>query len=335
VTRHRTTPAPPRPTPTEATGSPAARLLAAIEERGWSGRIVPIPHLADLQEAIRGPYEAGLLDRALYHGQLSFFSFGSPSDLPEARSIIVAAVPTPQMRIVFHWRGAAHPVVVPPTYVSYTPRTASVQAALASWLGRDGYRLAKPALPLKTLAVRSGLAEYGRNNIGYVAGMGSFFQLVGAFSDLPCEYDPWREPKALDRCATCVACLRHCPTGAISADRFLLRAERCLTYHNEAAGDFQAWIDPSWHHCLIGCLRCQTACPENRAVAEWFEDRAEFSEQETALLLRRVPLDRLPADTAAKVRGLEINEEYRRLCRNLSMLLEREGPPGDSAPNAE
>jgi len=296
-------------------------LLARIEKRGWKGRIVPIRHLADLQEAIRGRYEHGLLDEALYREQLASFSFDPPADLPGACSIVVVAVPTPQMRIVFHWRGASLPVVAPPTYVSYTPRTEGVQAVLAAWLRQDGYRLAKPRLPLKTLAVRSGLADYGRNNICYVPGRGSFLQLVGAFSDLPCEDDPWREPKALDRCESCVACLRHCPTGAITNDRFLLRAERCLTYHNEAAGDFPGWIDPSWHHCLIGCLRCQTACPENRAVVEWFEDRAEFSEQETTLFIQRVPPDRLPAETAAKLRSLEINKDYRLLCRNLSMIV--------------
>jgi epoxyqueuosine reductase len=154
--------------------------------------------------------------------------------------------------------------------------------------------------------------------------MGSFLQLVGAFSDLPCDGDPWREPKALDRCESCVVCLRLCPTGAITNDRFLLHAERCLTYHNEAAGDFPNWIDPSSHHCLIGCMRCQTVCPENRAVQEWFEDRAEFSEHETTLFIRRVPFDRLPSETAAKMKSLEINEDYRLLCRNLSMIIERD-----------
>jgi len=232
------------------------------------------------------------------------------------------------MRIAFHWGGARIPVIVPPTYVSYTPRTEDVQSVLEAWLRDDGYRVAKPKLPLKTLAVRSGLAEYGRNNISYVPGMGSFFQLVGGLSDVPCDDDPWREAKALDRCASCVACLRHCPTGAITDDRFLLRAERCLTYHNEAAADLPDWIDPSWHHCLIGCMRCQAVCPENRAVRDWVEDRAEFSEQETALFVQRVPLDRLPAETAARVRSLEINEDFRLLCRNLSLIVGRERGSG-------
>jgi len=304
------------------------RLLGMAEERGWRARVVPIGRLADLREAILGRREQGLLDEALCREQLGGFSFDPPPELPEARSIIVVAVPTPQMRVFFRLRGEGVPVVVPPTYVGYTPRTVSVQRALEEWLGGEGYRLARPQLPLKTLAVRSGLAEYGRNNVCFVPGMGSFLQLVAACSDLPCEGDPWREPKALDRCESCVACVRRCPTGAIEEDRFLIRAERCLTWHNEAAAEFPDWMDPSWHHCLIGCMRCQTVCPENKGLLGWFEDRAEFSERETALLLERTPQERLPAETVAKLRSLEINGDYRLLCRNLSMILGREGGAG-------
>ncbi|MEW5980701.1 MAG: 4Fe-4S double cluster binding domain-containing protein [Acidobacteriota bacterium] len=303
----------------------ARKLINMIEEHGWAGRIVPIGHLADLREAIRSRYEHGLLDEEFYREQLTSFSFDPPPDFANPQSIIIVAVPTPQMRIFFHWRGVRVPIVIPPTYVSYTPRTESVQAVLAAWLQQDGYHLAKPRLPLKTLAVCSGLADYGRNNICYVQGMGSFLQLVGAFSDLPCDGDPWRGPKALDRCESCIACLRLCPTGAITNDRFLLHAEHCLTYHNEAAGDFPDWIDPSWHHCLIGCLRCHTVCPENNTVIEWFEDRAEFSEEETSFFIRRVPLDLLPRETATKIKSLQINEDYRLLCRNLSMIIDRGG----------
>ncbi len=298
-------------------------LLAQIETWGWKGRIVPITRLEDLEQEIRGRYECGLLDENLYREQLSWFSFNPPVDLPGARSIIVVAAPVPQIRTTFHWRGNRLAVVVPPTYAGYSATMARVEDVIASWLDREGFRVAASQLPLKTLAAWSGLAEYGRNNICYVAGMGSFFQLVGAFTDLPCVEDPWQQPAMLRRCDSCVGCLRHCPSGAITKDRFLLHAEICLTFHNEGAAEFADWIHPSWHHCLIGCMRCQEICPENKAVLGWFEDRAEFSERETACIAGHMPFEQLPGETAAKLRGLQFNEDYRLLCRNLSMLLNR------------
>ncbi len=299
------------------------RLMNLIEERGWNGRVVSIRHLDDLKRQIRRRYERGLLDEELYRGQLSWFSFEPPGDLPDARSIIVVAVPVPQTRSTFHWQGRPLAVVVPPTYAGYSETTARVQAVLAPWTEREGYRVAGAQLPLKTLAAWSGLAEYGRNNICYVAGMGSFLQLVGIFSELSCSEDAWQEPRMLRRCDSCVACLRCCPSGAIAQDRFLLRAENCLTYHNEASAEFPAWIHPSWHHCLIGCMKCQNICPENKAVLTWFDDRAEFSEYETACLVERRPFEQLPSETAAKLQSLQLNEDYRILCRNLSVLLNR------------
>jgi len=59
---------------------------------------------------------------------------------------------------------------------------------------------------------------------------------------------------------------------------------------------------------------------------DWYEDRAEFSEKETSLFLQRMPLDRLPAETAVKVKSLEINEDFRLLCRNLSLIIDRVPP---------
>jgi epoxyqueuosine reductase len=296
------------------------KLLNMINDLGWRGQIVSIDHLNDLRIAILSRLEQGQINRKLYQEQLSFFSFDPPLDLLRVRSILIVAVPTPQMRIYFQLKGKRVPVIIPPTYVSYTPRTNRTQDALADLLNKEGYHLAKPQLPLKTLAVQSGLAEYGRNNICYVDGMGSFIQLVGAFSDLPCDKDHWQQPKMLDQCESCTACLRNCPTKAISTDRFLLHAEKCLTFHNEAKSDFPSWINPSWHHCLFGCLRCQKVCPENKAVIKWFEDRAEFSELETTLLIKTVPFEQLPKEMALKIKSLEINENYYSLCRNLKLL---------------
>lgn len=297
------------------------KLLNLINDLGWRGQIVPIDHLNDLRFAILNRLEQGQIDRKLYQEQLSFFSYDYPPDLPGVRSMLIIAVPTPPMRVFFQSQGKRVPVIIPPTYISYTSRTIRTQDALADLLKQEGYHLVKAQLPLKTLAVQSGLAKYGRNNICYINGMGSYFQLVGAFSDLPCENDYWQNPIMLERCDTCTACLRSCPTKAIDTDRFLLHAQNCLTYHNEAADDFPSWINPAWHHCMFGCMRCQTICPENKAVINWFEDLVEFSEFETNLIKEAVPYEKLPNEMVTKIKGLEINENYHSLCRNLKMIL--------------
>jgi epoxyqueuosine reductase len=52
-------------------------------------------------------------------------------------------------------------------------------------------------------------------------------------------------------------------TGAIDDDRVLLHGERCLTVLNENPGEWPAWLPPSAHNCIIGCLLCQRPCPAN------------------------------------------------------------------------
>ena len=276
-------------------------LFSQLDELGYQGRIVSIQHLGDLREGIEEHRRRGLFDRELYQTYLSEFSFSPPDSLPEVRSMIVVAVPQPQIQVTFIWDGEPTRLVIPPTYPERKTDN-RVRELLAEVLEPVGYRVAEAVLPRKLLAVRSGLAAYGKNNITYVPGMGSFHGLVAVYSDLPVQEDNWREPQMMESCRDCSACLRHCPVGAITSERFLLRAERCITFHNEKPGSvpFPAWIDPSWHNCLVGCLHCQRICPQNREFVNWVEDGPQFSEEETALVLKGVPLDQLPADTNAK-----------------------------------
>jgi len=283
-------------------------LLFHLAEHGYQGRVVSIQHLPELQEEIEERFNQGLFDEEFYRLRLAFYDFKASESLPEAKSITVVAVPRPQAQATFTFEGERKALILPPTYVAYEQTTNRVAEFLTGILKEKRYNIARTALPLKLLAVRSGLAEYGRNNITYVSGMGSFFQLVAVYSDMPCREDTWREARMMKQCENCQACHLSCPTGAISSDRFLLHAERCIAFRNERNGDvpFPTWIDPSWHNCLYGCLHCQRVCPEDRHFLNWIVEKEEFSQGETELLLRGRLLDHLPGTTLEKLKNLDL-----------------------------
>jgi epoxyqueuosine reductase len=239
--------------------------------------------------------------------------------------VIVAAIPRPQTRAVFTLEGDRRALIVPPTYTSYDSVQEQFENCLTEILGKKGFSLARTKLPLKQLAVRSGLGQYGRNNICYVSGFGSFLQLVAVYSDLRCEEDNWQEPVIMESCEDCELCRRACPTGAISSDRFLLLGERCLVFHNEKNGDvpFPDWIANSWHNCIIGCMVCQRVCPENKDLLGCFGEEEEFSEEETTLLLQGVPKEKLPATTLKKLKNLDLIDYLNCLPRNLGVFFRK------------
>ncbi len=309
----------------------AGELHRCLEASGYRARIVDVAHVADLQTELESRRAHGLLDEELYREELSGFSFDPAAHLPGARSIIVIAAPDPETRVVFHWPGGDLSTVVPPTY-AFAQVEAQVAGLLAQCLKPHGLQLARTVLPKKPLAVHSGLARYGRNNVTYVPGMGTYFGLLVFLSDLPCPEDSWQPLQMLERCERCTACLKACPTGAISAERFLLHAERCLTFHNErpAAHAFPDWIDPTWHTGVLGCMRCQRVCPENRGH-ELSRRGPEFSVEETALLLRGASQDALPPETAKKLEDAGLMGALEALPRNLAVLLARSEGGGPAA----
>jgi epoxyqueuosine reductase len=301
------------------------KLFIDLTQLGYRGRIVSINHLQDLQEEIEGHRKQGLFDEELYQEYLSWFEFKVPESLPGAKSLIIIAAPSPQNQAIFKLRGESRALIIPPTYVRYRETTEMVENHLRAILGPEGYNVASARLPLKLLAVRSGLGQYGKNNICYVPGMGSFLQLVAVYSDLPSQEDSWRDAQVMKRCQSCDACRSRCPTGAIPSDRFLLRAERCIVFHNEKQGDvpFPAWMNPSWHNCLIGCLHCQRACPEDRDFLGWIEGKEEFLEEETSLILEGVEIDKLSITTVAKLKRLDLIRFFDELPRNLGVFFKK------------
>ncbi len=300
-------------------------LFVRLGERGFQARIVSAFHLQELQKEIEKLRSHAFLDGQFYQDRLAWFNFQIPEDLPKAQSLIVVAVPRPQTRAIFVWNGQRRPLILPPTYTAYDDIAKQVENLLAKIFREKGYKSARTALPLKLLAARSGLVQYGRNNICYVSGLGSFLQLVAVYSDMPCEEDSWQEATMMKSCEECELCRRACPTEAIPSDRFLLRAERCISYHNEKKGDvpFPKWMDASWHNCVVGCMRCQRVCPQNKEVIQWTGEEEEFSEEETALLLEGVPYDKLPATAQRKLERLSLVDYLDSLPRNLGIFFKK------------
>jgi len=290
-----------------------------LEQRGFKGSIVPIARLADLSSEIERHRRAGDFEEVFYQERLTRLDYALPAQLPDACSLIIATAPQPQRRVGFHFKDKPYHFTVPPTYSPDTDK--AVESVLTQVLQPAGFRLYPARVPEKLLAVCSGLARYGKNNIAYVEGMGSFHRLAAFFSDLPAPEDNWVGLRALEQCDKCTACMSRCPTGAIVSHRFLILAERCLTFHNERTAEFPEWIDPSWHNCLIGCMACQLACPVNKRFFHWFDEGVSFTGEETALLLRGVPGDQLPQTTGAKLEKLGLLEDVNLVSRNLAVLL--------------
>ncbi len=286
--------------------------------------MVSIEHLADLQHDIETLNKQGFIDRKLdeYYLQRNY-DFALHDHVPTAKSLIIVAAPCQNFQTVFTRNGQRIPVMLPAGYGLEDRNRHQVETIIPEILSQDGYTLKQAQVPEKLLAVRSGLGKYGKNNVCYVSGMGSFHTLAAFYTDLPCEHDSWQDLALSEECQNCSACLKQCPTGAIVEDRILIHAERCLTFFNELPGDFPDWVDPSWHHCLVGCLKCQHACPQNRPFINDVGETVEFTEDETDVLLQgQQPVENIPETLREKLLKLGLMHYYRVFSRNLYAVLQ-------------
>ena len=295
------------------------KVFKELNSAGCKAQVISVSHLPELQKDVDKFQRQGLLDKELTKTYLQF-QFNLPEDLPDAASIFIIVIPQPITRIRFAWQGKEYSADIPPSYIRKVDDV-RVKDILASILAPVGYKLERTRLPVKTLVVRSGLAQYGRNNVTYVPGFGSFYRLVAFYSDCPTEHDNWQELRAMKACENCFRCMENCPTQCISIDRFLIHAENCLTYLNENERNFPDWVKPDWHNAIVGCMRCQLSCPADKLQIKKIVDGPHFSEEETGLLFKKIPFDKLPKVTREKLASVSADDWYEVLARNLEALI--------------
>ena len=297
-----------------------SKITDEMKQHHYKFKMVSIAHLPEVQDAVRELVGQGMVSETLSRGW--HFYLDTNKKLPGAKTIAVIAMPQFITRVAFKWQGINYSVNIPPGYFTQKDESCA-DKILRGILETNGYKLSKARLPLKTLAVRSGLAKYGRNNISYVPGMGSFLRLIAFYTDYPCEEDNWHEASMMKACENCALCRETCPTGCIPSERFLIHAENCVTYFNEEETDFPHWLKPEAHNTLIGCMKCQSVCPVNKPYLDRIEDGPDFSEEETKLILNKAEVERLSPETRMKLDRMVEDGIYPVMGRNLRMLIEK------------
>jgi epoxyqueuosine reductase len=278
---------------------------------------IPIECLSDIKEDIKQLVQNVDLNGFQKWIMTEQYILDSPHKDFEVRSIVIAVAPLTLVRAAFNYNGIT-------VFDMFDYCSVSTDGILGKLFSDNGYRLDYVHwLPQKRLAVRSGLCEYGRNNITYSDGFGSFLKIATYVSDKPAGEYIWQDVKNMNICDDCGLCIKNCPTGAIIPDRFLIDNSRCLTHQNEwGTSDFPEWIPKSAHHHISGCFMCQNICPKNRERLADISESIDFSEDETAYLLD--PKKREPPTGALydKLSKYNIDPMFESFPRNLKAMFD-------------
>ncbi len=300
-----------------------------IPDSLYKYRVMSIKHLAALQADFDALDSDGKISsNPVFRSYIQKQQHNLPESFSEAKSIIVMAVFTPLMTVNFHYQGSTHEIMVPHYYDDGITEDQLKNTILSKIIGDCQYRVknARMHVLLKRLAVRTGLGKYGRNNLCYVEGMGSFLKLFAFFTDFSFNEDNWIEAEMMDSCTNCNVCLKQCPTGSISEDNFVINVDRCLSLYNEVSGEFPTWLNSSSHNALMGCMRCQLSCPANSEVATKTQKLDSVSEQETKKILDGCPDEELLHSLSEKLRMFKPEHAsyfFPVISRNLQVLLRK------------
>ena len=291
-------------------------FLQQIADHGIRSKFLPIECLKDIKSDILRFRETENLNE-FQNWIISERYIFDVSELEfTPKTIVVAAIKFNLVNIEFNFKGKSVTDI-------FCVAEKGIKDHINILFSRKGYNVEYIHwLPQKRLAVCSGLAEYGRNNITYIDNWGSFFELQTYITDIPCEQNYiWRDICCMDICDKCKACIRNCPTGAIEDNRFLINNEICLSHFNELEDPFPDWLSKSAHHSVSGCYRCQDICPKNKALLSNITETECFNEEETEILLEGVKRDAMPENLLKKVEKLGFEDwTLRNIPKNLQAM---------------
>ncbi|MDO8686532.1 MAG: 4Fe-4S double cluster binding domain-containing protein [Clostridiales bacterium] len=288
-----------------------SELKNLMAERGIKFTLTSAVHLNEIQSvsAVKRNGELGEIH--------PFFIKRQDCAIPDcAKSVLLLAIPLPlYYECVFHQDSKEYRMygisAIQPDMTEFVAKT---------FKKHDHFIEAVNNLRFKRLAVQSGLAEYGRNNITYVAGMGSNVRYAAFYTDIDVHDETWRDVCNAEMCADCGACIKNCPTGAIRADRFMIDSYNCLAGMTEEAAPFPDWVSKTAHHSIYDCVRCQICCPLNMPLEK--PEEIVFDEQETRIILSGAPYGDVSNALTKKIYDLGLAKWPDGIPRNIRLVFD-------------
>jgi epoxyqueuosine reductase len=268
------------------------KKFGLLEDNGliFKYKIVSVENFPTLQKDIDLLRETKKLStNEIFRKYIAKRKYLVPDDYPEAKNLIIMAVFTPPARIDVHYKKKIHNLIIPPQYYDDKVTLTELENLIHRNVLQDPQYSLKYAsnVHFKHLAVRSGLGVYGKNNICYVQGMGSYIALYGFYTNKTFPKQSLYPLSLMDCCNSCKICENSCPTGIIGKDNFVIDVSKCITLYNEIKGDFPSWADSNVHNALMGCWKCQGKCIGNLEVRDIIIHLDDLLEEETKLLLSK------------------------------------------------
>ena len=207
-------------------------------------------------------------------------------------------------------------------------RLLKLGARIEAEVGPHGYRVLTDSAPAleKALARNARLGWIGKNTLLLNPAAGSWFFLGEIYTDLP--LTPEERPVVAEQCGRCSACIRICPTQAITAP-YKLDARRCISYLTiEHHGPIPEELRPMMGNRIFGCDDCQLVCPWNRYAKTTVEpDFAPRHGLDSPGLLELFAWDE--AEWLRRTVGMALRRVgYPRWLRNLAVAIGNAPPSG-------
>jgi epoxyqueuosine reductase len=265
-----------------------------LEENGIKYKVISVSHLEFIEDDINAKYKKGIIDEKIYDYYLKYFNY-EYKNKDDQFKIIITAKPQKISVVVFKYKKRDLKAIIPPTYIYTKDRELCFNILRQSF-------------------------SYGKNNITYIPEMGSFVRLDAFLVRYEGGRDDWNKTEIMDECNRCDRCIKNCPRHCISEHNFIIDAGKCITLYSEIEGSFKDnGIPVSVINALIGCMRCQIACPVNQPFLKSREVVGLFNKEETQMILDDT--FRKDQDLMTKLKAIDLNENEQVISRNLRALM--------------